>query len=109
MHSREDLVGELQKLARVTERQAGGSIHHVLAVDATTGQNAIEQARVFHEAVRVDSLLLTKFDSSARGGTAFAISSQLGLPFSFVSTGEAMTDLHPFEPQSFVAEVVGQA
>ncbi len=109
MHNRADLVAELRKLTRVTaERAAGaGAVHHLLAVDATTGQNAIEQARLFHEAVRVDSLLLTKFDSSARGGTAFAVSRQLGLPFSLLGTGEGMEDLEPFDAERFAAAVVG--
>ena len=93
MHNRGDLV-------------AGGGVHHLLAVDATTGQNADEQARVFHEAVRVDSLLLTKFDSSARGGTAFAVSRQLGLPFSLLGTGEGMEDLQVFDAGRFAAAVV---
>lgn len=106
MHNRGDLVAELRKLARVAEQRAGGGVHHLLAVDATTGQNAVEQARVFHEAVRVDSLLLTKFDSSARGGTAFAVSRQLGLPFSLVGTGEGMEDLQIFDAGRFAAAVV---
>ena len=106
MHSRADLVAELRKLARVAEQRAGGTIHHLLAVDATTGQNALEQARVFHDALRVDSLMLTKFDSTARGGTAFAVSRQLGLPFSFVGTGEGPDDLEPFDAGRFAAAVV---
>ena len=61
---------------------------------------------MFHEAVRVDSLLLTKFDSSARGGTAFAVSRQLGLPFSLLGTGEGMEDLQVFDAQRFAAAVV---
>ena len=106
MHNRADLVAELRKLARVAEQRSEGAVHHLLAVDATTGQNAVEQARVFHEAVRVDSLLLTKFDSSARGGTAFAVSRQLGLPFSLLGTGEGMEDLQVFDAQRFAAAVV---
>ena len=110
MHNRADLVAELRKLARVSaERAAGaGAVHHLLAVDSTTGQNAIEQARLFHDALRVDSLLLTKFDSSARGGTAFAVSRQLGLPFSLLGTGEGMDDLEPFDAGRFAAAVVGR-
>ena len=108
MHNRTDLVAELRKLARVTEQRSDGAAHHLLAVDATTGQNAVEQARVFHDAVRVDSLLLTKFDSSARGGTAFAVSRQLGLPFSLLGTGEGMDDLAPFDAYRFAAAVVGR-
>ena len=110
MHNRADLVAELRKLARVAaERAAGaGVVHHLLAVDSTTGQNAIEQARLFHDALRVDSLLLTKFDSSARGGTAFAVSRQLGLPFSLLGTGEDMDDLEPFDAERFAAAVVGR-
>jgi fused signal recognition particle receptor len=106
MHNRADLVAELRKLARVADQRAEGAVHHLLAVDATTGQNAVEQARVFHDAVRVDSLLLTKFDSSARGGTAFAVSRQLGLPFSLLGTGEGMEDLQVFDAQRFAAAVV---
>ena len=106
MHNRTDLVAELRKLARVAEQRADGEVHHLLAVDATTGQNAVEQARVFHDAVRVDSLLLTKFDSSARGGTAFAVGRQLGLPFSLLGTGEGMEDLQVFDSQRFAAAVI---
>ena len=97
MHNRDDLVRELQKItAIVAKRVPRERVHHLLVTDATAGQNAVEQARIFDEAVGVDSLLLAKFDASVRGGAVLAAALQLGLPFSFVGNGESHADLSPF-------------
>ena len=97
MHNRADLVRELQKItAIVAKRIRRERVHHLLVTDATAGQNAVEQARIFHEAVGVDSLLLAKFDASGRGGAVLAVADQLGLPVSFLGEGEALGDLQPF-------------
>lgn len=100
MHNREDLVRELQKItAIVAKRVPRERVHHLLVTDATAGQNAVEQARIFDEAVGVDSLLLAKFDASARGGAVLAVADQLGLPLSFLGSGESHADLQPFTPE----------
>ena len=77
-----------------------------LVMDATTGQNALQQARAFKEAVDVTGVILAKLDSSARGGMAFAIQSELGLPILFAGLGETPEDLHPFEPRAFVEGIL---
>ena len=103
MHNREDLVRELQKIiAVIGKRVPKERVHHLLVVDATAGQNALEQARVFDEAVGVHSILLAKFDSTARGGAVVAIADQLGLPASFLGCGESLHDLTRFTPQLLV-------
>lgn len=97
MHNRDDLVRELQKITTViAKRVPRERVHHLLVTDATAGQNIVEQARIFHEAVGVDSLLLAKFDASAIGGAVLAVADQLGLPLSFVGSGESHADLEPF-------------
>jgi fused signal recognition particle receptor len=104
MHNRKDLVREVQKVAKVIGRSVPRTAtHHLLVVDATSGQTAIEQARVFDAAVGVDSVLLAKFDASAKGGAAVAIGHELGIPLSFLGTGEANSDLAVFSVEKFVA------
>jgi fused signal recognition particle receptor len=94
---------ELRKVHRVVGKALTGAPHHIwLVLDATTGQNALEQARKFHEAVSVTGIILAKLDSSARGGMAFAIQRELGIPILFAGLGEKPEDLTPFEPDSFV-------
>lgn len=80
-----------------------GAPHHVwLVLDATTGQNALQQARSFKDAVNVTGVILTKLDSSAKGGMAFAVRRELDLPILFVGLGERPEDLTPFDPEAFV-------
>jgi len=103
LHTRYNLMQELQKVYRVAGKALAGAPHAVwLVMDATTGQNALQQAKVFKEAVRVTGVILAKLDSSARGGMAFAIQSELGLPILFAGLGEKPDDLQPFDPDAFV-------
>lgn len=103
LHTRFNLMEELKKVYRVVGKALTGAPHHVwLVLDATTGQNALQQARSFKEAVNVTGVILTKLDSSARGGMAFAIQRELGLPILFAGLGEKPEDLTPFDPDAFV-------
>ncbi|HUV91198.1 MAG TPA: signal recognition particle-docking protein FtsY [Anaerolineae bacterium] len=103
LHTQYNLMAELQKVRKVAARGAEGAPHETLLVlDATTGQNALSQARHFQEAVDVTGAVLAKLDSTARGGMVFAISRELGLPVRFVGTGESLEDLAPFDAGLFV-------
>ena len=103
LHTRFNLMEELKKVNRVIGKAMDGAPHDVwLVLDATTGQNALQQARSFKEAVNVTGVILSKLDSSARGGMAFAIQRELGLPILFAGLGEKPEDLTPFNPDAFV-------
>ena len=103
LHTRFNLMEELKKVYRVTGKALEGAPSAVwLILDATTGQNALQQAKAFKEAVHVDGIILTKLDSSARGGMVFAIQKELGLPILFTGLGESVDDLVPFDPESFI-------
>lgn len=103
LHTRFNLMEELKKVYRVVGKAEPGAPHHVwLVMDATTGQNALAQARAFKEAVNVTGVILAKLDSSARGGMAFAIQHDLGLPILFAGLGEKPEDLQPFDPDAFL-------
>lgn len=103
LHTRFNLMEELKKVNRVVGKALPGAPHQVwLVLDATTGQNALQQARSFKDAVQVTGVILTKLDSSARGGMAFAIQRELGLPILFAGLGEKPEDLTPFDPDAFV-------
>ena len=103
LHTRFNLMEELKKVHRVVGKALPEAPHHVwLVMDATTGQNALQQARAFKEAVKVTGVVLAKLDSSARGGMAFAIQHTLGLPLLFAGLGEKPDDLQPFDPDAFV-------
>ena len=103
LHTQHNLMQELRKVHRVAGKQVDDAPHEtLLVVDATTGQNALSQARHFQDAVDVTGVILAKLDSTARGGMVFAIAHELGLPVRFVGTGESMEDLVPFEPDVFV-------
>ena len=103
LHTRFNLMEELKKVERVVGKALPGAPHHVwLVLDATTGQNALHQARSFKEAVKVTGVILTKLDSSARGGMAFAIQRELDLPILFAGLGEKPEDLTLFDPDAFV-------
>lgn len=103
LHTRFNLMEELKKVHRVVGKAFAGAPHQVwLVLDATTGQNALHQARSFKEAVHVTGVILSKLDSSARGGMAFAIQRELGLPILFAGLGEKTEDLQPFDPNAFV-------
>jgi fused signal recognition particle receptor len=109
LHTRFNLMEELKKVDRVIGKALPGAPHAVwLVLDATTGQNALQQAKAFKEAVGVTGVILSKLDSSARGGMAFAIQHELGLPILFAGLGEKSEDLIPFDPDSFVNGILGQ-
>ena len=102
LHTRHNLMAELEKIGRVCARLVPGAPHHVLLVlDATLGQNALQQAREFTRVVPVTSLALTKLDGTARGGAVIAIAEELGLPISLVGVGEGLDDLEPFDAEAF--------
>jgi fused signal recognition particle receptor len=102
LHTQANLMEELRKIRRVIAGKLDGAPHEtLLVVDATTGQNGLQQARLFGEAVDVTGVALTKLDGSARGGIAVAISHELGLPVKLVGVGEQLDDLRPFDPQDF--------
>ena len=108
LHTRFNLMEELKKVQRVVGKALAGAPHAVwLVMDATTGQNALQQARAFKEAVQVNAVILAKLDSSARGGMAFAIQRELGLPILFAGLGEKPDDLQPFDPDAFVEGILG--
>jgi fused signal recognition particle receptor len=103
-----NLMEELKKVYRVIGKALPGAPHAVwLVLDATTGQNAMQQAKAFKEAVGVNGVILSKLDSSARGGMAFAIQRELGLPILFAGLGEKPEDLTPFDPDAFVQGILG--
>jgi fused signal recognition particle receptor len=109
LHTRFNLMEELKKVNRVTGKALPGAPHAVwLVMDATTGQNALQQAHAFKEAVNVTGIILAKLDSSARGGMAFAIQQELGLPIIFAGLGESPEDLQPFDPDLFVDGILTQ-
>ena len=103
LHTKVNLMEELKKITRVVARELpGGPIERLLVLDASTGQNAIQQARLFHEAVGVTGLVLAKLDGSAKGGAIIAIAHELALPVKLIGVGEAPDDLQPFDPQQFI-------
>jgi fused signal recognition particle receptor len=109
LHTRFNLMEELKKVNRVVGKALPGAPHAVwLVLDATTGQNALQQAKAFKEAVNVTGVILSKLDSSARGGFAFAIQRELGLPILFAGLGEKPEDLTPFNPVAFVEGILGK-
>ncbi len=108
LHNKENLVRELQKIDRIAESKASeGCYKKILVLDATTGQNALRQAEVFHEAVGVDCVILTKYDSSAKGGVAFSLGKELGIPIAFVGFGETYNDIALFNVEKYVNEFLG--
>ena len=103
LHTEKGLMEQLSKMGRVIRKKMPEAPHEVLQVlDATTGQNAVAQAKAFHAAMPVTGLVLTKFDGTARGGVIFPILDQVGLPVKYIGVGEGIEDLQRFEPQKFV-------
>jgi fused signal recognition particle receptor len=101
-------MAELAKVRRVIAGKLEGAPHEtLLVVDATTGQNGLQQARLFQETVEVSGVVLTKLDGSARGGVAVAIAHELGLPVKLVGVGERLEDLQPFDPDDYARALVG--
>ena len=109
LHTKYNLMKELEKVHAVCARQVHSAPHETLLVlDATTGQNAISQAKHFKEAVHVTGIILTKLDGTAKGGIVFAIEQELGLPVRFVGTGEKADDFAEFDPKAFVEGIFGE-
>ena len=107
LHVKENLMNELRKMDRVVEREyPEADFLKLLVLDATTGQNAVNQARVFDEAVELDGIVLTKLDGTAKGGFIFSLSSELSLPVLYAGVGEKMDDLEYFDPTSFVEAIL---
>ena len=103
LHTKSNLMEELVKLKKVVSRQVAGAPHESLMVlDAPTGQNGLQQAKMFHEAVGLTGLILTKLDGTAKGGIVVRIYQELGIPIKFVGVGERLEDLQPFDAKTFV-------
>lgn len=108
LHTRYNLMEELKKVYRVVGKALPGAPHATwLVLDATTGQNALQQARAFKETAQVSGIILAKLDSSAKGGMAFAIQKELGLPILYAGLGERPEDLQPFDREAFVDGILG--
>jgi fused signal recognition particle receptor len=108
LHTKSNLMEELQKTHRVIQRKLPGAPHEVwLVLDATTGQNAISQAEMFHKALGLTGIILTKLDGTAKGGIVVGISHQLKIPIRFIGIGEKMDDLRPFHARDFVDAIFG--
>jgi fused signal recognition particle receptor len=109
LHTQDHLMRELSKIERVVEKKIPGAPHEVLLVlDATIGQNAVNQARSFSEHVKVTGIILAKLDGSAKGGIVVGIRDQLSVPVKFVGLGEKLDDIEPFDPQTFVEALFAQ-
>ena len=103
LHNKKNLMDELSKIARVIDREAPGSAKEVLLVlDATTGQNALNQAKLFQEAAGLTGIILTKLDGTARGGVVIGIKEELNIPIKYIGVGEQIDDLRPFDSKDFV-------
>jgi fused signal recognition particle receptor len=107
LHTQDELMAELEKVRRAITKQLPEAPHEtLLTVDATTGQNGLQQARLFSEAVQVTGLVLTKLDGTAKGGIALAIAHELGIPVKLIGVGEQLEDLRPFDPAEFASALV---
>ena len=107
LHTRYNLMEEIKKVHRVSSKALPGAPHATwLVLDATTGQNALQQAKAFQEAVKINGVILAKLDSSAKGGMAFAIKAQLGLPIIYAGLGESIGDLQRFDREAFVNGII---
>ena len=103
MHVKTNLMAELKKMQKIAEKESDGGPHEILLVlDATTGQNAVQQAKLFKEALPISGLVVTKLDGTAKGGVLFAVEEQISAPVKFIGVGEKMDDLMPFNPEQFL-------
>jgi len=108
LHTKSNLMDELAKLKRVISRQLPGGPHEsLMVIEAPTGQNGLQQARLFHDAIGLTGLVLTKLDGTAKGGIVFQVQRELGVPVKLVGLGEGADDLAPFEPTAFVDALLG--
>jgi len=109
MHTRQDLLKELEKMDRIISQRAPGARYSkILVLDSTTGQNGMRQAETFHGAVSLDGVILSKHDSTAKGGMILSLAGQFGLATLFVGTGEGYKAFSVFEPDSFLDEFIGE-
>lgn len=108
LHTSSDLMRELAKVVNVTRKRSTLPVSVVLVIDATTGQNGLNQAHEFNDALDLDGLIVTKLDGTAKGGIALAISSQLGLPIYRIGVGETLDDLQTFDAREFCRALVGE-
>lgn len=109
LHTKSNLMDELAKLKRVISRQLPGAPHEsLMVIEAPTGQNGLQQARLFHEAIGLTGLVLTKLDGTAKGGIVVRIWKELGIPIKLMGVGERIEDLQPFDPKSFAAGLAGE-
>ncbi len=107
LHNKKNLMDELGKISRVVVREMPDALYlNYIVLDATTGQNALSQVDVFNEVVDIDGIILTKLDGTAKGGVVFAITNELEVPVVYVGVGEGIDDLEPFDPESFVDEIL---
>jgi fused signal recognition particle receptor len=103
LHNKKNLMSELSKLNRIIDREYNEAQKEIfLVLDATTGQNAISQARIFNEAVNVNGIIITKLDGTAKGGVAIAVKSEFNIPIKYIGVGEGIDDLQPFDANDFV-------
>lgn len=108
LHTSDELMRELQKVVNVTRKRADVDVKTVLVIDATTGQNGLQQAREFDKALDLDGVIMTKLDGTAKGGIAVAVSHELGLPILRVGVGEGIEDLQPFESREYAEALFGE-
>lgn len=109
LHTKSNLMDELHKIRQIIARKHPGAPHRtILVIDATTGQNALQQTKIFKESSGVDEVILTKLDGTAKGGVALAVAAQFGLPITFIGLGEKMEDLRPFNPHDFARALLGR-
>ena len=108
LHNKSHLMEELRKMARVVEKEyPEAEMHALLVLDATTGQNGLNQARVFMDVTKLDGIVLTKLDGTAKGGIALAIRRELGLPVRYIGVGEGLDDLQPFNAEEYIDAIFG--
>ena len=109
MHNKENLMRELQKMDKIVKGRGVKEENYkkFIAIDATTGQNGLSQAMLFNQAVKLDGVILTKYDSAAKGGALVQIGKNLGLPIAFVGTGEGYDDIHPFDKEEYLNALIG--
>ena len=107
LHTSADLMRELEKVVNVVRKRSSMPVYTVLVIDATTGQNGLQQAREFNRALHLDALIVTKLDGTAKGGIALAVSHELELPIIKIGVGEGIDDLRDFDAQDFAAALIG--
>lgn len=108
LHTSKDLMQELEKIVKVTRKRSAMPVYTLLVMDATTGQNGLQQAREFNKALDLDGVVLTKLDGTAKGGIAVAISYEMKLPLYYIGVGESIEDLQRFDPHEFASALVGE-